>query len=144
MSDDRERLVDSDVGSAQVEGLAAPQGYSPVVVHRGAELAHVSGQVGRNEHNEVPPRFRDEVLLAFANLEDALASVGYGLSDVVKLTTYLVDTKDVPMFQEARAEVLAASHRGAVPFPASTLVVVRSLADPSWRVEIDAVAVHRS
>lgn len=133
----------SDIRSAHVEGLSAPQGYSPVVVSRCAELAHVSGQVGRNQENEVPPRFRDEVLLAFANLERTLASVGYVLSDVVKLTTYLVHSDDVAVFQEARAEALNASHRGAAPLPASTLVVVESLADPSWRVEIDAVAVHR-
>tara|TARA_R100000306_G_C4373707_1_gene141035 strand:+ start:1366 stop:1782 length:417 start_codon:yes stop_codon:yes gene_type:complete len=137
MADDGERAA----RSGGMEG--GVRGYSPLVLSHWNEMAHVSGQVGCNEDNEVPPTFRDQVFLAFANLERVLASADYGLRDVVKLCTYLVDRNDVLAFQEARAEVLLASHDGLAPLPASTLVVVSSLADPSWRVEIDAVAVRR-
>lgn len=140
MTDDGERAARSGASSVGMEGL---RGYSPVALSHWNEMAHVSGQVGCNQEKEVPPAFRDEVLLAFANLERVLASADYGLRDVVKLCTYLVDRNDLPVFQQARAEVLLASHNGLAPLPASTLVVVSSLADPSWRVEIDAVAVRR-
>lgn len=100
-----------------------------------------SGGVQRRQRGSAD--LRDEVFLAFANLERVLASADYGLRDVVKFCTYLVDRNDVLAFQEACAEVLLASHDGLAPLPASTLVVVSSLADPLWRVEIDAVAVRR-
>jgi enamine deaminase RidA (YjgF/YER057c/UK114 family) len=56
------------------------------------------------------------------------------LADVVKMTTYLVDEEDLDGMRKARSQQMG-DHR-----PASTLVIARRLAQPGWRVEIEAIA----
>jgi enamine deaminase RidA (YjgF/YER057c/UK114 family) len=57
-------------------------------------------------------------------------------SDLVRLTTYLIDPRD-------RADYMAVRDRfvGSPP-PASTLVAVAALADPRYRIEVEAVAAR--
>jgi enamine deaminase RidA (YjgF/YER057c/UK114 family) len=65
----------------------------------------------------------------------ALKEAGARTAEVVRTRMYLVDAGDV--------EVVGRAHEaafGQTP-PAATIVVVAALADPRWRVEIEAEAV---
>lgn len=68
-------------------------------------------------------------------IESALEGCGAKLADVVRTRVYVVDQQDL--------DVIARTHGDAFGDirPAATLVVVAGLADPRWRVEIEAEAV---
>jgi len=65
----------------------------------------------------------------------ALEEAGARLTDVVRTRTFLVETADAEAIQQAHGEAFAEIR------PASTMVVVRALLDPRWKVEVEAEAV---
>ncbi len=67
----------------------------------------------------------------------ALAEAGAGLADVVRTRIYLTDPADVVAVGQEHGRALGEAR------PAATIVVVAALADPRWRVEIEAEAVRR-
>jgi enamine deaminase RidA (YjgF/YER057c/UK114 family) len=71
------------------------------------------------------------------NLETVLKQAGFGLGDVVRLTTYTTSIDQYfAAYQEALPRLTSAGCR-----PASTLVEVRRLALPELMVEIEATAL---
>jgi enamine deaminase RidA (YjgF/YER057c/UK114 family) len=64
----------------------------------------------------------------------ALAEAGAGFEDVVRTRTFLVDPADSDAVGQAHGAVFAKIR------PASTMVIVRALLDPRWKVEIEAEA----
>ena len=69
-----------------------------------------------------------------ANLQAQLRAAGMGIENLVKITTIVPNSDDIPAVRAGRADVLGA-HR-----PASTLIV-GGLANPGWKVEVEAVAI---
>jgi enamine deaminase RidA (YjgF/YER057c/UK114 family) len=65
----------------------------------------------------------------------ALAEAGATVADVVRTRMYLTDPADVGAVAAVHGQVF-----GAVR-PAATIVAVAALADPRWKVEIEAEAV---
>src|SRR6266852_8798162 len=65
----------------------------------------------------------------------ALAEAGVGVDKVIRTRMYLTSAAD--------ADAVGAVHREAfgTARPAATLVIVAGLADPRWRVEIEAEAL---
>jgi 2-iminobutanoate/2-iminopropanoate deaminase len=118
--------------------VAPPQAhYSHVVVSRPGDLLWVAGQVPVAPDGAlVDGDARAQARQVLDNLEQVLLAAGATLDDVVKTTTFLVDLDDRTAVGAARQE------RFAAPPPANSLLVVRSLAHPSFRVEIEAVAVR--
>ncbi len=72
----------------------------------------------------------------FRNLQEALASVGSNLSHIMKITTFMTHREDIPAYRAARGKFLLDDS-----LPASTLILCAGLADPDFRIEIEAVAV---
>ncbi len=70
----------------------------------------------------------------FAKIRDVLRAAGGEMADIVKLTIYVTDIRQRKEVWRARREVFAGN------FPVSTLVQVSALAEPSMKVEIDAIA----
>ncbi|GAB4349222.1 MAG: RidA family protein [Immundisolibacter sp.] len=71
----------------------------------------------------------------FRTIDQALASVGGSLTDVVRITTYLTDMARYAEFARARAEVFP---HGS---PASTAVATPALVMPELLVEVEATAI---
>ena len=71
----------------------------------------------------------------FKNIEEALASAGATMADVIKITTYLTDITQYGEFGKARTEAFPNG------VPASTAVAVSALVMPELVVEVEAVAV---
>ena len=63
-----------------------------------------------------------------------LDASGMGITDIVKVTVFLTDPTDVGLYRQVRDRMLG-GHKAA-----STLLIVAGLADPNWKVEIEAVA----
>jgi len=115
-----------------------PTGYSQVVEVNGPHrLVFIAGQTGVDAGNKPAKGFRAQITQAYANIKTALASVGGSMDNVVRLTTYVTDIEqNADIYREVRA---ATFNKNALP--ASTLVQVVRLADPSYLVEIDAIAI---
>jgi enamine deaminase RidA (YjgF/YER057c/UK114 family) len=65
----------------------------------------------------------------------ALADAGATVADVVRTRIYLTDPNDVRAVGEVHGRLFAGAR------PAATIVAVAALADPRWKVEIEAEAV---
>ena len=103
-------------------------------------LCFVSGQVPVDSDGRSLPAddLEGQVNQVFANLEACLADEGLGLPDIVSMTTYLRDIADAPRVSQIRGRFLG-EHRTS-----STVVEVSRLIGPSWRLEIQAVAMTRN
>ena len=119
------------------DGVPPGNGYSHAVSFSGTMVA-VSGQVAMDEHGEVVGvgDAEQQVRQVFRNLGVVLRAAGSDLDRVVKLTVYLTDLNDLPVFRRVRDELLAPD-----ALPASSLVQVSGLVHPALRVEVDALAV---
>ena len=76
----------------------------------------------------------EQARIIFGKMRHLLEAAGGAMSDIVKVTIYVVDIKQNTEVWRARQEFFTGD------FPCSTLVEVRSLATPEILVEIEAVA----
>jgi enamine deaminase RidA (YjgF/YER057c/UK114 family) len=100
----------------------------------GARQLHVSGQVGVRADGTVPADFAAQCDQAIENVEAVLRSAQMTMSDVLKLTYYVVRRDDLPLLNEKRL----ARWRGIRP--AVTTLLVAGLVRPEFLIEIDVLA----
>ena len=118
---------------------AAP--YNHAIISSPGKRLYISGQVPVDAQGQLVSAedFEAQVEQVFSNLNNILETVGASFKDVVKLGTFLTRSSDIPSFGQKR-NALFSNFFPDGDFPASTLVVVTSLADPRWLVEIEAYA----
>jgi len=99
-------------------------------------VVFVSGQVGITADGTVLDGIGAQATQAVANLNAVLTEAGMTAADLTKLTIYLTDPADVGPFTQALG--------GSLPQtpPATTMLIVQGLADPSLRVEIEGIAAR--
>lgn len=120
------------------DGLKAPFGsyHHAVEVTRPERWLVLSGQLGMDADGSVPDDAGEQAALAFAAIDACLAEAGMGRGDVVRLNVYLTEA-------EYRADYMRVRDGWvADPPPASTLVVVKALALPACKVEVEAIAAR--
>jgi len=122
--------------------LLVSKGYTQVVVAQGGRTVYISGQVSANAKGEILHKgdFQAQVRQVFDNLKTALAAAGATFSDVVKLTTYVVNSTDDKL--NAVRSIRTQYYTGPNP-PGSTYVGVQALYDKDVLIEIEAIAVVR-
>jgi 2-iminobutanoate/2-iminopropanoate deaminase len=111
------------------------RGFSAaVVVPSPKSLVFLSGEVGRDATGAiVAGGFEAEARQCFANIKHALERAGAGTADVVRITAYLKDLADYPIYAKIRTEIFG------VDWPASATVAVADLLLGA-KLEVDAVA----
>lgn len=120
--------------------LATPPGYAQVVKVRSGPMIFVAGQVASDASGK-PVGGTDAETQAdqvFANLNIALNAAGASIRDLVKLTVYLRDMRDLPKYRRARDRFLGTVTPSAMP--AITLVEVSNLFASDYLIEVDAIA----
>jgi len=122
------------------KSVAAPIGtYSHgIEAPPNARWLHVAGQIGVRPDASVPATIEEQTEVVWQNILAVLADAGMGIGDVVKITSFLTRFENFPKFAQVRAKYLG-SHR-----PASTLLVISSLARPEFLVEVEAIAAKAS
>ncbi len=115
------------------------KGYSQAI--RSGDLVFVSGQVSQDTTGAVVG-IGDAAVQAdqvFKNLKAVLEAAGSGLDLILKTTVLTTKLEYRPVISEARERYLGPLGE----FPASTFMVVSSLALPEWLIEIEAIATVR-
>ncbi len=105
-----------------------------VAVASGMRLLHVSGQVGVTPDGTLADGEEAQHEQVWRNLLAILAADGMNADDIVSVDAYVTRQSGVALYRQVRDRMLD----GATP--ASTLLIVSGLADPSWLVEIAVVA----
>lgn len=106
-----------------------------VLVEGPPPVLHMAGQVGMAVDGTVPETVEGQTELVFANIQAMLDEAGLERRHVVKLTTYLTDPAFRALYMPVRNAWIEE------PWPASTLVAVKALAEPRFLIEIEALAV---
>lgn len=105
-----------------------------VEVPAGARLLFTNGQVGTRPDGSTPATTAEQAEVVFTRLKAVLAAANMAVSDIVRLTVFLLDQEDVGTFVAARDRVMGDHKPGAI------ILVVRGLARPELKIEIEAIA----
>ena len=130
--------------SKVVLGKAQPRGNFPHV-KRAGDYLFVSGTSSRRSDNTIAGAeadalgatqldIRTQTRAVIHNISDILASVGANLSDLVEISTYLVNMNDFAGYNEVYNEHF--NENG----PARTTVAVHQLPHPHLLIEMKAIA----
>jgi 2-iminobutanoate/2-iminopropanoate deaminase len=120
-------------------GMSKPTAYSQVVEVNGPHrVVYVAGQTGADAEGKAAQGFRAQAVQVMENIKTALASVGGGFENVVRLTAYLTDLE---ANGAAYREVRASYFPNASTLPASTLLQISRLANPAYLIEVEVTAV---
>ena len=112
----------------------ASAGYSRAIVV--GDSCHVSGttDAGPDGHSRHPGDAGAQARAVLEIIEGALVDGGFSLRDVVRTRMYVVSMEDGPAVTAVHGELFGDIR------PASTLIQVAGLIDPSLLVEIEADA----
>jgi 2-iminobutanoate/2-iminopropanoate deaminase len=116
----------------QPDGLATPKApYSPVVVT--GDFVLTAGQVGFDaDGNVVSDDFEAQARQVFDNIGRCLAAAGVGFEHVIKVSAFLTDFANFPVFNAVYREYFQA------PYPVRT--TVQAGLAPGLHVEVEAIA----
>ncbi len=121
----------------QPNDVFVPRGktYSHGVIVEAARTLYVAGQTPRDVEGNIVCKgdAAGQTRQVLANMKSVIAEAGGRMADVVKTTVYITDIANREAIGGARKEFF----EGAPP--ANTLVVISSLADPDFLVEIEAI-----
>ena len=125
------------------EVWAVPERFGRIYAHAvettaTQRLLFLSGQVGVAPDGSLAEGFEAQCRQAMRNVEALLQRAGMSAADMVKVSYLLTDAVDLPLLTSLRNELWASANP-----PAVTVMVVAALANPRFRVEIEAVAAGR-
>jgi enamine deaminase RidA (YjgF/YER057c/UK114 family) len=117
-------------------GVVTPQAHYSHVARAGNTL-YIAGQLAFDADGRVVGinDAREQARQCWRNITAILAHFGATPRHILKTTTFITHWAYRPLVGEARDEVFSAP-----PYPPNTLVVVQSLAEPQFLIEIEAVA----
>lgn len=115
-------------------------GFSQAVAAEGTRVVSISGQVAWDAEQTLigGGDLYAETSKSLENLQIALQSVHAGLEDVISLRIYIVD------YKLEESESISRALKDFFPEgkePAATWIGVSCLANPDFRIEIEAMAV---
>ncbi|MCW1936951.1 RidA family protein [Pseudomonas sediminis] len=106
--------------------------YSPAIRSNG--FLFVSGQVGSRKDGSPEPDLKEQVRLAFANLNAILTEAGSSFEDVVDTTIFMVN----PHAEFETIWEVAADYWGEAPYPTVTAIGVTWLSGFDFEIKVIA------
>ena len=107
------------------------------IVPANAEWLFTAGQTGRRIDGSIGVGIEEQADLAMQNLYNIVIAAGMSSDDVIKMTIYYRDPKDLSAIIAARNK-----HFGDDFKPTSTAVGVSALANPAYLLEVELVAAR--
>ena len=116
-------------------GEPAPEPYAYAV--RAGDTLYLAGQVALDaDFNVVGETVEEQARVVWGNIERVLSAAGSSIDDVVKVTYYMQDIREIPAEIKVREEIFAGRR-----LPAVTAVQAAALGLPGLLMEVDVVAV---
>ena len=111
--------------------------YSAAAVVKSGKTVYLAGEgvIADASGKSLIGDFDGQVRASFAEIEKTLARAGGKLSDIVTMTVYYTDVRNLGRFAGIRKELFPTNP------PASAQITVSALAVPGMLVEIQAIAV---
>ena len=118
------------------EGMCEPpEPYSYAV--RAGDTVYLAGQVAFNAAGEIVGETTgQQAEQIWQNVAEVLQACGGSLANVVKITYYCQDIRELPEEMEVRRRVF-----GGGPYPAVTACQAAALGLPGLKLEVDVIAV---
>ena len=111
-----------------------PEPYEYAI--RSGNTLYLAGQVALDENGIiVGTTTKEQARKTWDNIGIVLAAAGASIEDVVKVTYFLSDIRELEEEMEIRKEVFSGR-----PFPVVTAIQAAALGMPGLRLEIDVVA----
>jgi 2-iminobutanoate/2-iminopropanoate deaminase len=125
--------MNSEISPRSIAAPAANYAHAMLVTNP-ARTLYTSGVVPTQLDGTVPQSLHEQVEVVWANIIAILAEAEMTVTDIVSITTYVIDGEPLNEVMAVRDRYLG-DHRSA-----STLITVPALARPVWRIEISVVA----
>lgn len=110
--------------------------YAPAV--KVGNTVYISGQIGRNEKMELVAEKEAQFVQAFENMKKVLDAAGATFDDIVDVTSYHTDMRDLPLYMQVRDRYFT----GSKCHPAWTAIGAAQLCGAAgYFLEVKAVAV---
>ena len=109
--------------------------YAPGV--KAGPLLFMAGQLGRDENLNAVEDKEAQFAQAFENVEKVLTAAGLTFDDVVDMTTYHTDMRDLQLFMEVKDRFFTNQER----LPTWTALGVAALAMPGLFAEVKCTAL---
>lgn len=111
--------------------------YAPAV--RVGDTLYISGQIGRDENMQLVEEKEAQFVQTFENMKKVLDAAGFDFGDVVDVTSFHTDMRDLPLYMKVRDRYFTAD------YPAWTAIGAAQLCgSPGYFLEVKAVAVRRA
>ena len=108
--------------------------YAPAV--RAGNTLYISGQIGRDEQMQLVEDKEAQFVQTFENLKKVLQAAGASFDDIVDVTSFHTDMRDLQVFMRVKDRYLTEA------FPAWTAIGAAQLGGAAgYLIEIKAVAV---
>jgi 2-iminobutanoate/2-iminopropanoate deaminase len=123
-----------------IASIGAPLSWG-LEVGQPRRMVYVAGQIGSRPDETMADGFLAQAAQIWENIGAVLRSAGMTSANIVRTGIFM--TPEVDFTPEAKAEF----NKARIAFlgdnrPASTMIWVPRLMDPSWLIEIDAIAVE--
>lgn len=112
-----------------------PEPYSYAI--RAGNALYLAGQVAFDRRGEiVGETVEEQARQVWQNIRDVLEAAGSSIADVVKVTYFMQDIREIAEEFPVREEVFAGR-----PYPAVTAIQAAALGLPGLKMEVDVIAV---
>ncbi len=105
-----------------------------VEVPAGARMLISNGQIGTMPDGTTPEDIEGQTEVVFDRLEEILAAAGMTFGNIVRFNTYLTEAEYQDAYKAIRDRRMG-DHK-----PAATLLIVKALARPNLKIEIEIIA----
>lgn len=110
--------------------------YAPAL--RVGNTLYISGQIGRDENMQLVEDREAQFVQTFENMNKVLGAAGFSFADVVDVTSFHTDMRDLPLYMKVRDRYFTGD------YPAWTAIGAAQLCgSPGYFLEVKAVAVRR-
>ena len=112
--------------------------YSTAVVTDGGHMVFLAGEGGNRDANgkDISNDLDAQIDLIFSNFSKTLKKVGGTNANITTMTVFIKDEKDGDRFVKLRKKYFPDGN-----YPASSLITIKDLAQPGWKIEVEGVAV---
>ena len=128
-------MVNREINPPGIAPTAANYAHA-VLAENPSKILHTSGIVATRTDGSIPDDIGGQAREIWSNIGAMLAEAGMKATDIVSIVTYVIPDQELSAVMAERDQFMG-DH-----IAASTLIIVPTLAQPTWKMEIALVAAR--